>query len=216
MAAAVSLVPTPLGDARVHTTAADDPVATLVLGHGAGGGVGTPDLAALASRLPPLGVSVLLVDQPWVVAGRKVAAPPPTLDRGWLGVLASLDAQGLRGPLLVGGRSAGARVACRTAETVGAAGVLALAFPLHPPAGRPTRLPELDLPAAAGLPVLVLQGTRDSFGGPADIPAAPGRVVVPVAGADHSFRVLKGGDRAAVLTQLVDAAAAWALTVCAP
>jgi predicted alpha/beta-hydrolase family hydrolase len=216
VAAAVSLVPTPLGDARVHTTAADDPVATLVLGHGAGGGVGTPDLAALASRLPPLGVSVLLVDQPWVVAGRKVAAPPPTLDRGWLGVLASLGVQGLRGPLLVGGRSAGARVACRTAETVGAAGVLALAFPLHPPAGRPTRLPELDLPAAAGLPVLVLQGTRDSFGGPADIPAAPGRVVVPVAGADHSFRVLKGGDRAAVLTQLVDAAAAWALAVCAP
>ncbi len=212
MAAAVSLVPTPLGDARVHATAADDPVATLVLGHGAGGGVGTPDLAALASRLPPLGVSVLLVDQPWVVAGRKVAAPPPTLDRGWLGVLAAL---GVQGPLLVGGRSAGARVACRTAETVGAAGVLALAFPLHPPAGRPTRLPELDLPAAAGLPVLVLQGTRDSFGGPADIPAAPGRVVVPVAGADHSFRVLKGGDRAAVLTQLVDAAAAWARTVCA-
>ena len=214
--AAVSLVPTPLGDARVHTTAADDPVATLVLGHGAGGGVGTPDLLALASRLPPLGVSVLLVDQPWVVAGRKVAPPPPTLDRGWLGALASLGGQGLHGRLLVGGRSAGARVACRTAETVGAAGVLALAFPLHPPAGRPTRLPELDLPADAGLPVLVLQGTRDSFGGPADLPAAPGRVVVPVAGADHSFRVLKGGDRAAVLTQLVDAAAAWALTVCAP
>ena len=213
MAAAVSLVPTPLGDARVHATSADDPVATLVLGHGAGGGVGTPDLTALAGRLPPLGVSVLLVDQPWVVAGRKVAAPPPTLDRGWLGVLAAL---GVQGPLLVGGRSAGARVACRTAETVGAAGVLALAFPLHPPAGRPTRLPELDLPAAAGLPVLILQGTRDSFGGPADIPAALGRVVVPVAGADHSFRVLKGGDRAAVLTQLVDAAAAWARTVCAP
>lgn len=208
----VSLVPTPLGDARVHTTAADDPVATLVLGHGAGGGVGTGDLAALASRLPPVGISVLLVDQPWVVAGRKVATPPPMLDRGWL---AALDALAIQGPLLVGGRSAGARVACRTAETVGAAGVLALAFPLHPPADRPSRLPELDLPAAAGLPVLVLQGTRDSFGGPADIPAAPGRVVVPVAGADHSFRVLKGGDRAAVLTQLVDAAAAWALTVCA-
>ncbi len=213
MAAAVSLGPTPLGDARGHATAADDRVATLVLGHGAGGGVGTPDLAALGGRLPPLGVSVLLVDQPWVVAGRKVAAPPPTLDRGWLGVLAAL---GVQGPLLVGGRSAGARVACRTAETVGAAGVLALAFPRHRPAGRPTRLPELVLPAAAGLPVLVLQGTRDSFGGPADIPAAPGRVVVPVAGADHSFRGLKGGDRAAVLTQLVDAAAAWARTVCAP
>jgi predicted alpha/beta-hydrolase family hydrolase len=212
---AVTLVPTPLGDARVHATRADSPVGTLLLGHGAGGGVGTADLAALAGRLPPLGVSVLLVDQPWVVAGRKVAAPPPTLDRGWLAVLAALAAQGLQGPLLVGGRSAGARVACRTAEAVGAAGVLALAFPLHPPAARPSRLPELDLPAAAGLPVLVLQGTRDSFGGPADIPAAPGRVVLPVEGADHSFRVLKGGDRAAVLARIVDAAAAWALTVCA-
>jgi predicted alpha/beta-hydrolase family hydrolase len=211
VAAAVSLVPTPLGDARVHTYASDDPVATLVLGHGAGGGVGTADLAALASRLPPVGISVLLVDQPWVVAGRKVAAPPPTLDRAWLGALAALAVQG---PLLVGGRSAGARVACRTAEAVGAAGVLALAFPLHPPADRPSRLPELDLPAAAGLPVLVLQGSRDSFGGAADIPAAPGRVVVPLAGADHSFRVRRGGDRAAVLTQLVDAAAAWAVAVC--
>jgi predicted alpha/beta-hydrolase family hydrolase len=211
VAVSLSLVPTPLGDARLQTAAADDPVATLVLGHGAGGGVGTADLGALANRLPPVGVSVLLVDQPWVVAGRKTAAPPATLDRGWLAVLAALA---IRGPLLVGGRSAGARVACRTAAAVGAAGVLALAFPLHPPAGRPSRLPELDLPAAAGLPVLVLQGSRDSFGGPADIPAAPGRVVVPVAGADHSFRVLKGGDRAGVLTQLVDATAAWALTVC--
>ena len=209
-------MPTPLGDARLHTSTAGTPLATLVLGHGAGGGVGTADLLALASRLPPVGVSVLLVDQPWVVAGRRVAAPPPTLDRGWLAVLDVLAARGLDGPLLVGGRSAGARVACRTAEAVGASGVLALAFPLHPPADRPSRLPELDRPADAGIPVLVLQGTRDSFGGPADIPAAPGRVVVPVAGSDHSFRVLKGGDRAAVLTQLVDAAAAWALAVCAP
>jgi predicted alpha/beta-hydrolase family hydrolase len=215
VAAAVSLVPTSLGDARVHSSPADEPVGTLVLGHGAGGGVGTPDLTTIARCLPRSGVSVLLVDQPWVVGGRKVAAPPPTLDRGWLAVLAALSAQGLQGPLLVGGRSAGARVACRTAEAVGAAGVLALAFPLHPPGARPSRLPELDLPAAAGLPVLVLQGTRDSFGGPADVPAAPGRVVLPVEGADHSFRVLKGGDRAAVLARIVDAAAAWALAVCA-
>ena len=140
-----------------------------MLGHGAGGGVGAADLAALASRLPPVGVSVLLVDQPWVVAGRKVAAPPPALDRGWLAALAALAVQG---PLLVGGRSAGARVACRTAEAVGAAGVLALAFPLHPPADRPSRLPELDLPAAAGIPVLVLQGIRDPSARP---PTSPRR-----------------------------------------
>jgi predicted alpha/beta-hydrolase family hydrolase len=148
MAGEVSLVPTPLGDARVHATTAEDPVATLVLGHGAGGGVGTPDLAALARHLPSVGVSVLLVDQPWVVAGRKVAGPPPTLDRGWLAVLGALTVQR---PLLVGGRSAGARVACRTATTTGAAGVLALAFPLVPPGKGPerSRLPELDLPTAA-------------------------------------------------------------------
>ncbi len=209
----MQLVATPLGDARTHTTDAERQVGTLVLGHGAGGGVGTADLGALAARLPPLGLTVVLVDQPWVVAGRKVAAPPPTLDRGWLAVLEALD---VRGRLLVGGRSAGARVACRTAEAVGAVGVLAMAFPLYPPAERPSRLPELDLPAAAGISVLVLQGTRDSFGGPADIPAAPGRVVVPVEGGDHSFRVLKGGDRAAVLTRLVDTTAAWAGTLCAP
>jgi predicted alpha/beta-hydrolase family hydrolase len=141
-----------------------------------------------------------------------VAAPPATLDRGWLAVLAELVPAG---PLVLGGRSAGARVACRTATALGAAGVLALAFPLHPP-GRPdrTRLPELDLPSAAGLPVLVLQGTRDSFGGPADIPPAKRRTVVAVEGADHSFRVPRGHEPAGTLSRLVTAAADWVVGVC--
>jgi predicted alpha/beta-hydrolase family hydrolase len=202
-----------VGDARVHTTRAAVPAGTLVLGHGAGGGIGTPDLVALARRLPKSGVSVVLVEQPWRVAGKRVAAAPPTLDRAWTAVL---EALALDGPVLLGGRSAGARVACRTADALGAAGVLALAFPLHPP-GRAgvTRLPELDLPTTAGLPVLVLQGTRDPFGAAADIPPAEGRAVVAVDGGDHSFRVRGGGDQAGTLGRLVEAAAAWALAVCA-
>jgi predicted alpha/beta-hydrolase family hydrolase len=101
-------------------------------------------------------------------------------------------------------------VACRTAAAVGAHAVLALAFPLHPP-GRPdrSRLAELDLPSAAGLPVLVLQGTRDAFGGPADIPPAPGRTVVPVDGADHGFRAGAAPDRAGPTRQVVSAVSAW-------
>jgi predicted alpha/beta-hydrolase family hydrolase len=200
-----------VGDARVDVRAAEgERRATLVLGHGAGGGIGAADLVALADRLPGDGIEVVRVEQPWHVAGRRVAGPPPTLDRAWQAVLEQLSVDA---PLLVGGRSAGARVACRTAVPVGAVGVLALAFPLHPP-GRPerTRLLELDLPAAAGLPTLVLQGSRDPFGGPGDIPAAPGRVVVPVEG-DHSFRVPRGA-AAATLQQIVAATLSWAQEVC--
>jgi predicted alpha/beta-hydrolase family hydrolase len=201
-------VSTPVGDAVLHVSAPTGPTAgTLVLGHGAGGGVDTPDLLALARALPASGISVIRVEQPWHVAGRKVAAPPPTLDRAWLAALADIDPAI---PLVLGGRSAGARVACRTAAELGAAGVLALAFPLHPP-GRPerSRLAELELPTEAGLPVLVLQGTRDTFGGPADVPSVAGRLVVPIEGADHSFRVLKGGDQHGALAHLVAVTQAW-------
>ena len=205
-------IATPVGDARVDVSAAVDRWATLVLGHGAGGGIGAADLVALANRLPVHGIEVIRVEQPWVGAGRKVAAPPPTLDRAWLAVLQHLS---IDGPLLVGGRSAGARVACRTAGEVGACGVLCLAFPLHPP-GRPekSRLAELDLPAATGLSTLVLQGTRDSFGGASDIPAAPGRLVVPIEGGDHSLRVAKavGGSP---LAQVVEVTLQWARQVTA-
>ena len=206
----VRVVGTPVGEARVHVSRSPGTVrGTLVLGHGAGGGVGVADLEALARGLPQRGVTVVRVEQPWRVAGKRVASPPATLDRAWTAVLRELGPQA---PFVLGGRSAGARVACRTAVELGADGVVALAFPLHPP-GRPekTRLGELDLPTEAGLPVLVLQGTRDTFGGPADVPAAPGRTVRAVEGADHSFRVLKGGDQRAMLTALVDAVAEWLL-----
>ena len=205
-------IPTPVGDARVDVSTAVDRWATLVLGHGAGGGIGAVDLVALAHRLPAHGIEVIRVEQPWVVAGRKVATLPPTLDRAWLAVLEQLSVDG---PLLVGGRSAGARVACRTASEVGAHGVLCLAFPLHPP-GRPekSRLAELDLPSTAGLPTLVLQGTRDAFGGPADIPAAPGRLVVPIEGGDHSLRRAKAAG-GSPLAQVVEVTAQWARQVAA-
>ncbi len=203
---------TPVGEARVDVSTAVDHWATLVLGHGAGGGIGAADLVALANRLPAHGIQVVRVEQPWVGAGRKVATPPPTLDRAWVTVLEHLSVDG---PLFVGGRSAGARVACRTASEVGAHGVLCLAFPLHPP-GRPekSRLAELDIPADAGLPTLVLQGTRDAFGGPADIPAAPGRLVVPVEGGDHSLRVAKAAG-GSPLAQVVEVTLHWARQVTA-
>lgn len=177
------LLPTPLGDARALVAPARGPVrATLVLGPGAGGGVGARDLAALAAALPGRGVTVVLLEQPWRVAGRRVAPAPATLDRAWLAAVPQLR---VAGRLVLGGRSAGARVACRTAGELGAAGVVALAFPLHPPgrAGR-TRLPEL---AGAGVPSLVVQGERDSFGGPSAFP--PGTDLAAVPGADHAFAV---------------------------
>ena len=154
-----------------------------MLGHGAGGGVDALDLLAARDAALEAGWRVALVEQPWRVRGRKVAEAPARLDQAWVDVMGSLAG----GPLVVGGRSAGARVACRTAAEVGADAVLCLAFPLHPP-GRPerSRLGEL---AAVQVPVLVVQGARDPFGVP------PGATVVP--GADHGFRVAKGGTPAA-------------------
>jgi uncharacterized protein len=185
-------IATPSGPARAHLHPAERrATASLVLGHGAGGGVGAADLQALARALPPLGVTVVLVEQPWRVAGKRVAAAPPRLDEAWLAVLASLRAGGAGGPLpprrrlVVGGRSAGARVACRTAAAAGAERVVCLAFPLHPP-GRPERSRADEL-LAVQVPALVVQGARDPFGGPADLPAGPTVVEVPYA--DHSFAV---------------------------
>jgi predicted alpha/beta-hydrolase family hydrolase len=171
-------IETPHGPARAHLHAAEDPRGALVLGHGAGGGVAARDLltatrAALESR-----VSVVLVEQPYRVAGRRSAAPAHQLDTAWEAVVEHLRAHPLRGlPLLCGGRSSGARVACRTAAATGAAGVLCLAFPVHPP-GKPekSRLDELD---AVAVPVLVVQGQSDPFGMP---PPADGREVVALPG----------------------------------
>jgi len=150
-----------------------------MLGHGAGGGVTAPDLVAVTGAAHTAGISVVLVEQPYRVAGRRSPAPANQLDAAWIAVV-----EHLRGdePLIVGGRSAGARVACRTAQTTKAAGVLCLAFPLHPP-GRPekTRIDELD---AVTVPTLVIQGERDPFGMP---PPAPNRTIVRVAG-DHGLK----------------------------
>jgi predicted alpha/beta-hydrolase family hydrolase len=176
-------IATPHGAARAHVRPAEDPRAALVLGHGAGGGIDARDLVAAADEAVAVGISVALVEQPYRVAGRRAPAPAHQLDAAWLAVLAHLRVGELAGlPLVVGGRSSGARVACRTAAEAGAAAVCCLAFPLHPP-GRPekSRLAELD---AVHVPVLVVQGERDPFGIP---PEGAGRDVVTVPG-DHSLR----------------------------
>ena len=180
------LVPTPHGDARLWRDRSRHPVATLLLGHGAGGGVDAPDLVALAAALPRNGISVVRVEQPWRVAGRKIAPRPAVLDECFV---AAADRLRVRTPLVVGGRSAGARSAARTARELGASGCLALAFPLHPP-GRPgsSRLDELE---AVEVPTLVVQGERDPFGGPDEFP--PDRELTVVPGADHGFKVPKRG-----------------------
>jgi len=177
-------VDTPYGPARVHLHASDVPRATLILGHGAAGGVASRDLVAVTDAALSRQVSVGLVEQPYRVAGRRSPAPARQLDAAWIAVVDHLRDGELRGlPLVAGGRSSGARVACRTAEESGAVGVLCLAFPLQPSlrsgaVGRPSRLAELD---AVTVPTLVVQGLRDQFGMP---PPAPGRTVVQVAG-DH-------------------------------
>ena len=171
---------TPHGPAHAHLDPVESPVATLVLGHGAGGGVGSPDLVGAAEAARDAGLSVALVEQPYRVAGKRSPAPAAQLDAAWVSVISQLPLEGL--PLLVGGRSAGARVACRTAAEVGAVAVLCLAFPLHPP-GKPekSRLEELD---AVAVPTLVVQGERDPFGLP---PPGPKRTVVTISGT-HSLR----------------------------
>jgi predicted alpha/beta-hydrolase family hydrolase len=186
-------VETPQGTARVLLQHALEPKGALVLGHGAGGGIGAPDLKAATEAANAVGVTVALVEQPYRVAGRKSAAPAAQLDTAWTAVLEQLRAGPLKGlPVYVGGRSSGARVACRTAEATGASGVLCLAFPLHPP-GRPekTRLPELE---GVKVPVLIVQGESDPFGMP---PAAPGREVVKLRG-NHRLASDVNGLRAAV------------------
>ena len=178
---------TPHGRANVYLHRAAAARAVLVLGHGAGGGVSSRDLQAVTDVARSQAVSVALVEQPYRVAGRRSPAPAHQLDAAWTAVIAQLTARELRGlPLIAGGRSSGARVACRTAAATGAVGVLCLAFPLQPPgrAGRPappSRLPELD---EVRVPMLVVQGERDPFGIP---PASASRAVVLVPGA-HSLR----------------------------
>ena len=177
------MIETPHGPARAELhPARDEARAALMLGHGANGGIKARDLQAVTAVARELGYTVALVEQPYVVAGRRSPAPAHQLDAAWLAVVEHLRAGELAGlPLVTGGRSSGARVACRTAAAAGAAGVLCLAFPEHPP-GTPekSRLDELD---AVEVPVLVVQGQADPFGMP---PAGPNREVAVVPGT-HSF-----------------------------
>jgi uncharacterized protein len=195
MASMVETVDTPQGPGRLFVDLAEQPSSLLVLGHGAGGGVSAADLELLARSLPALATTVVRFEQPWRTAGRTVGAPPPKLDDAWRAALGWLMEQewAARHPLLVGGRSAGARVACRTASDTNPAAIVCLAFPLHLP-GRPekSRAAELLAPTA---PRLVLQGSKDSFGTPAEIRAAIGTAegvhVVELPGADHAYRIAK-------------------------
>lgn len=206
-------VQTPGGRARAHLDLAPNSRLTLLLGHGAGGGVDAPDLLALAAALPERGIAVVRVEQPWRVAGRRVAGPPASLDLAWSAVLAAIQPD-LPRPWVFGGRSAGARVACRTAPawakfTQGGpvVGVLALAFPLVPPGRTVTRRPEL---LGSGVPTLVVQGERDPFGGPADFTdLPPAYAVLAVPGANHAFRVTRAHDQDATFTAIVDGVARW-------
>jgi uncharacterized protein len=193
-------VETPHGPAHVHLHSVDEPAAALVLGHGAGGGVASRDLAAATDAALSEGISVALVEQPYRVAGRRSPASARRLDEAWTAVVEHLREGELRGlPLIVGGRSLGARVACRTVQATGAVAVLCLAYPLEPPrrsgaAPAQSRLPELE---AVKLPMLVVQGARDRFGIP---PSGRRRTVVEVEG-DHSLRTDPEG--------VADAVRAW-------
>jgi uncharacterized protein len=198
-------VPTPYGEGRrvVHR-APRGRFATLVLSHGAGNGVAARDLAALAADLPRQGITVATFEQPWRVAGRRIATAPPTLD---VGLTAAVGLLRPAAPFVLGGRSAGARSAARCAARLGAAGCLALAFPLHPP-GRPesSRLGELE---SAGVPTLVVQGERDPMGRPEEFPETTDLAVVPAA--DHGFKVPARGplSQADALALVVEATLEW-------
>jgi predicted alpha/beta-hydrolase family hydrolase len=193
---------TPHGPARAHLHPVGEPQAALVLGHGAGGGVAARDLVAATEAAQAAGVAVALVEMPYRVAGRRSPPRAPVLDADWTAIVQQLLAGELRGlPLITGGRSAGARVACRTAPATGAIAVLCLAFPLVAPSGT-SRQEELD---AAGVPVLVVQGASDRFGQPAPAPAV-GRSVAIVKG-DHGLK--------SDLPGVADAVGGWLTTVLA-
>jgi uncharacterized protein len=182
-ASTVLEIETPHGPARAHVHATPEPTGALVLGHGAGGGVSAPDLVAATDVALEERFSVALVEQPYVVAGRRSPAPAPRLDEAWTAVVEQLADGQLRDLRLVaGGRSLGARVACRTAPETGAVAVLCLAFPLHPP-GRPEKSRQAELDAVE-VPTLVVQGTSDPFGMPR---GGANREIVEVPG-NHSLK----------------------------
>ncbi|HEU5064705.1 MAG TPA: alpha/beta family hydrolase [Gaiellaceae bacterium] len=202
----VTEIETPRGPGRVHLHEAQDQHGALLLGHGAGGGVEAPDLVAARAAAISARFTVALVEQPYRVAGRRSPPPAAHLEAAWIAIVEHLREGPLTGlPLVVGGRSLGGRVACRTVEATGAVAVLCLAFPLEPPprAGKPpqSRLAELD---AVTVPALVVQGERDRFGIP---PSSPSREVAIVAG-DHGLKADPEAVTAAIRT--------WLETVVAP
>ncbi|MET9034674.1 alpha/beta hydrolase family protein [Streptomyces mirabilis] len=203
---AIETVETDAGPARVTWHRAKKPRLVLAVSHGAGGGIEARDLQALAAVLPGHGVSVALVEQPWRVAGKKVAPAPKTLDVGWRGLWPTVAKPGL--PVVAGGRSAGARVACRTATELGAAAVLALSFPLHPP-GRPEKSRADEL-LGAGVPTLVVQGGNDPFGKPAEFPNGS-HELIEVPYGDHGFAVPKRApiDQDAALGIITEGVVRW-------
>lgn len=202
-----TLVHTAHGAGRLVVDRGVDEVAMVLLSHGAGNGIDTADLVALAAALPPHGITVARFEQPWRVAGRKVATAPVTLDVGLRAAAALLTTTA---PLVVGGRSAGARSAARCARELGAAGCLALAFPLHPP-GRPDKSRVAEL-AGAGVPTLVVQGERDTMGRPEEFPTdLPATELLVVASADHALRVPARAalTTAGALDQVCEAVLGW-------
>ena len=201
------IIGTDAGDARITWHRASRARLVLAVSHGAGGGIEARDLQALAATLPRHGVTVALVEQPWRVAGKKLAPAPKTLDVGWRGLWPALAKAGL--PVISGGRSAGARVACRTAVELGAQAVLALSFPLHPP-GKPEKSRADEL-LGSGVPTLVVQGGNDPFGKPQDFPDGSFELVEVPYG-DHGFAVPKRAEitQEEAVTVITDAVVTWA------
>ncbi|MFJ5996334.1 alpha/beta family hydrolase [Streptomyces sp. NPDC092370] len=200
-------VETEAGTARITWHRARKARLVLAVSHGAGGGIEARDLKALAEVLPAHGVTVARVEQPWRVAGKKLAPAPKTLDAGWRGIWPALAAPGL--PVVAGGRSAGARVACRTATELGAHAVLALSFPLHPP-GKPEKSRADEL-LGSGVPTLVVQGGNDPFGKPEEFPEG-GYELVEIPYGDHGFAVPKRAEisQDAAVALITDAVVRWA------
>ncbi|MET9523836.1 alpha/beta hydrolase family protein [Streptomyces coeruleorubidus] len=199
-------VETEAGPARITWHTAEKARLVLAVSHGAGGGIEARDLKALAAALPAHGVTVARVEQPWRVAGKKLAPAPKTLDLGWRGIWPALAEPGL--PVVSGGRSAGARVACRTATELGAHAVLALSFPLHPP-GKPEKSRATEL-LGSGVPTLVVQGGNDPFGNPGEFPEGPYELVEVPYG-DHGFAVPKRAEitQEEAVAVITDAVVEW-------
>lgn len=185
-------IQTSVGLATVDWDEPATPRSLVLLGHGAGGGVDAKDLLALREAALAAGHAVARLTQPYRVAGRRAPAPAPALDKAFTEVVGELRER-LDVPLIVGGRSSGARVACRCASAVSARGVVALSFPLHPP-GKPERSRADEL-RPVEVPVLIVQGERDPFGGPDEVndPPLPANFSIHrVAGGNHGFAVRKG------------------------